>query len=159
MGISLNILLVDDEEIVHQTISGYLGDLGHHVDEAHDASAALEAIEERDYDLVIADLRMPGMDGLSFLARVKGSRPRMSVVIITGHGNMDMAVQALRLGAADFLAKPIRLLELDAVLEKSTRLRILTIQRTQAIEALREAKDKLEARIKEQTAELEKANH
>jgi len=140
---SLNILLVDDEEIVHQTVVGYLCDSGHCVDKAHNALAALKFIEASDYDLALVDVRMPGTDGLSFLAKAQEIRPEMSVIIITGQGDMDMAIRALKLGAADFLTKPIRLLELDAVLEKSVRLRTLVIQHTRDMEALQEARDEL----------------
>jgi len=122
---ALRILLVDDEEIVHQTLSPYLRDSGHEVDNARDGNNALKLIEAKDYDLALIDVRMPGMDGLFILSRIAEMRPELSSVIITGHGNMEMVIQALRLGAADFLTKPIKLLELDAVLEKSTRIRSL----------------------------------
>jgi|GEM_PF-1775789 len=150
---SLNILLVDDEEIVHQTVADYLRDSGHRVDKSYDPLAALEFIEARDYDLALVDIRMPCMNGLSFLTKVQEIRPEMSVVIITGQGNMDMVIQALRLGAADFLTKPIKLLELDAVLEKSIRLRTLVLQNMRTVEALRRAHDDLEALAKERSAE------
>ena len=122
---SLHVLLVDDEEIVHQTIGPYLRDCGHHVDNAWEGNTALELIEAKDYDLALIDVRMPGMDGLSVLSTIEEIRPELSAVIVTGHGNMETVIQALRLGAADFLTKPIKLLELDAVLEKSTRIRNL----------------------------------
>jgi len=134
---SLNIILADDEEIVHQTIAGYLRDLGHSVDGVYDGLAALESIKERDYDLALVDIRMPGMDGLSLLAEVQGICPEMSVVIITGHGNMDIAIQALRLGATDFLTKPIKLLELDAVLVTSARIHTLRRDRRHLRETIR----------------------
>ena len=119
MDRSLNILLVDDEEVVHQTIAGYLVDLGHQVDQAYDGLEALKSIKNHDYDIAIVDIRMPGIDGLSLLARIQETHPDISVVIVTGHGNMETVIQALRLGAVDFLEKPVKLLELDAVLEKS----------------------------------------
>ncbi|MEW5803343.1 MAG: sigma-54 dependent transcriptional regulator [bacterium] len=122
---SLRILLVDDEEIVHQTLCPYLQNCGHHVEDAWDGNTALKLIESSDYDLAIIDIRMPGMDGLSVLSAMGEIRPELSAVIITGHGNMEMVIQALRLGAADFLPKPVKLLELDAVLEKSMRIRSL----------------------------------
>ena len=150
----LNILLVEDEELVHQIAAGYLRDLGHRVDKVHDALAALESIEARNYDLALVDIRMPGTDGLSFLTKIQEIRLEMSVVIITGYGNMDMVLPALRLGAADFLMKPIKLLELDAVLEKSVRLRKLIVERMRNIEALQKASDELEARSREQAAEV-----
>ena len=121
----LHILLADDEEIVHRTLADYLVNAGHQVDDALDGKAALKLAEENDYDLALLDVRMPGMDGLSLLDRIQETRPDTSVVIITGHGDMATAVQALRSGAADLLTKPIDLLELDAALEKASRVRSL----------------------------------
>jgi len=117
----LRILLVDDEEIVHRTISPYLVDSGHQVESAHDAESALKMVEDNDYDLALVDIKMPGMDGLELLGLIQKERPEMAVVIISGHGTMELAIRALRLGADDFLPKPIKLLELDAVLEKCIR--------------------------------------
>jgi DNA-binding NtrC family response regulator len=121
----MNILLADDEEIVHQTLAPFLRDLGHEVDSVHDGNSALEKIDKNDYDLALVDIRMPGADGLSILAKSVEISPEISVVIITGHGSMELAVQALRLGAADFLTKPVKLAELEVVLEKAGRIREL----------------------------------
>ena len=142
----LNILLADDEDIIHETIGGHLTESGHSVNDVFDGLAALKAIKEGEYDLALFDLQMPGMDGLSLLAKVREIRPEMSVAIITGHGNMDVAIQALRLGATDFLTKPVKLLELDAVLVRITQFNLLrqdmnrlrvTIRGIQASEDLR----------------------
>jgi PAS domain S-box-containing protein len=140
MGSSLNILLAHDEEIVHKTIAGYLRDSGHHVDKVYDAHAALRAIQKRDYDMALVDIRISGMDDLFLFTRLREIRPEMPVIIITENCNMDMMVRALRLGATDFLTKPVKLLELDAVLEKSNWLRTLLAQRKHAEEALQESK-------------------
>ena len=153
MEYSLHILLADDEEIVHRTIVDYLRDLGHHVDEVYDGHAVLKSIEAHGYDLAIVDIRMPCIDWSDLVIKAKELRPEMPVVIITGHRSMDMTIQALRLGAADFLTKPIKLLELDAVLGKSVRFRKLVVQHIRDVEALREAHDKLELRAKKRTTE------
>ena len=133
---SLRILLADDEEIVHQTIGDYLGDTGHRIDKAYDGNGALKSIESRDYDLALIDLKMPGMDGMSLLIRIRQIRSVMPVVIITGHGTMESVIQALRLGAADFLTKPVKLLELDAVLEKCLHIRALRLESRRLHEAI-----------------------
>jgi len=133
----LRILLVDDEEIVFQTVGDYLRDSGHEVDEARDGASAAEQIETHDYDLALVDVRMPGMDGLTLLEKVQGIRPELPIVIITGHGNMEIVIQALRLGAADFLTKPIKFLELDAMLEKSVQIRTLRQDRRRLRETIR----------------------
>ena len=121
----LKILLADDEEIVHTTISGYLRDAGQQVDDARDGQAALQSIKACDYDLALIDLVMPGMEGLAVLRKAVEIRPEMPTVIITGHPGVETAVAALRLGAADYLGKPIKLAELEAVLHRVTHLRTL----------------------------------
>jgi len=121
----LEILLVDDEEIVHETLGGYLRNAGEQVDDARNGESALQSIKTREYDLALIDLLMPGMEGMAVLRKAVEIRPEMPTVIITGNPGMETAVAALRLGAADYLCKPIKLTELDAVLEKSRQLRSL----------------------------------
>jgi DNA-binding NtrC family response regulator len=133
----LNILLADDEDIIHETIGGYLTESGHSVNDVFDGHAALRAIKEDEYDLALVDLQMPGMDGMSLLAKVREMRPEMSVAIITGHGNMDVAIQALRLGVADFLTKPVKLLELDAVLMRIAQFNLLRRDRKRLRETIK----------------------
>ena len=116
------ILLVDDEEITHETTGAYLAESGAMVRSLHDVNSAVREIHRADYDLMLVDLRMPGMDGFKFLDTVQQTQPELSVVIITGRGGMETAIQALRFGVADFLPKPIEFLELDAVVEKAFRL-------------------------------------
>ena len=116
---SLRILLVDDEEIIHMTLGAYLCQCGHHVDKAMDGAAGLAAIESGSYDLLLADMRMPGLDGLSLIARSRQIRPEMPAVLITGHGDLEMEEAAVRLGVDGFLVKPIKLLELDAIVAQA----------------------------------------
>ena len=137
---SLQILLADNEEIVHQTIADYLQDSGHRVDRTHDGCAALKAVEKREYDLALVDMRVLDIDEFSLLTGMRETRPEMPVIIIIGCGDMDSAIQAMQHGAIDFLAKPVKLLELDAALEKAVRHRSLIVQCMQAEEALREYK-------------------
>ncbi len=80
---SLNILLVDDEEVVHQTLNGYLKDLGHVVEGVRDGLLALNLIQEKDFDLALVDIRMPGLDGMTLLEKIPEVRPDLPIVIIT----------------------------------------------------------------------------
>lgn len=115
---ALKILLVDDEDIVHLTLGDYLTDCGHHVEKAVDGRQALTALEARKHDLVIADVRMPGLDGLTLLAKVRETDKELPVIMITGHGDIDMQDEAVRVGAGGFLLKPIKLTELDELIAK-----------------------------------------
>lgn len=145
----MTILLVDDEPIIHQTLGDYLRASGHTVSEARSGAAAVKTLREGSFDLVLTDVLMPGMDGMALLSRLQEEWPDLSVVIITGHGNMEMAVQALRLGAVDFLTKPVKLLELDGVLEKVGRLRTLQKDRSTLRETVGRLQTEQDARIRE----------
>ena len=119
----LNILLVDDEEIIHTALSPFLRDLGHTVYDAYDGAAALEMIGTNEYDIVLTDIQMPRMDGFTLLEKINEIQPDLAVVIITAHGDMEMVIRALRMGAADFLTKPVKLVEIEAVIAKALRVR------------------------------------
>ena len=120
---ALRILIVDDEDIVRETLRDFVREFGHDVDGASDGVAALEAIKacNCNYDLAMVDVQMPGMDGLTFLARCREICPEIQVIMMTGHGDRETWDDAMRLGAADFLIKPIRLVDLNAMFEKTAR--------------------------------------
>ena len=152
MAHALHILLVDDEAIVHTTIGDYLKDVGHRIESVHDGVEALEAIKTHDYDLALIDIRMPRMDGMALLEEIQKLQLDVSIILLTAHGTMETVIQALRLGAADFLTKPIKFLELDAVIEKALRVRDLrrkqqhlreTIRGLQTSESLRKGNRRL----------------
>ena len=106
---STSILIVDDEKRICSSLSGILDDEGYETRAVHDGHAALEAIEEQVPNLIILDLWMPGMDGLQLLEIVKQRYPNVPAVVISGHGNIETAVKAIKLGAYDFLEKPLSL--------------------------------------------------
>lgn len=117
----MRILLVDDNEHSLQSLAVVLTDLGHEPVPQKDAVRALDLVQREFFPLVITDIRMPGMDGLELLSRIKASpySKNSDVVLITGHGDMETAVDALRKGAYDYLNKPINARELSAVVERS----------------------------------------
>src|SRR2546422_249421 len=106
---ALHVLIVDDDPALLQAVPETLRLRmnGVTVDTADSAVAALDRISARDYDAIVADIRMPGMDGLTLLAEILGRRPGTPTLMITGHGEEDLAVRALRGGAYDFIQKPI----------------------------------------------------
>jgi DNA-binding NtrC family response regulator len=102
------ILVVDDEVGIRDLLSKTLALAEYEVETVGDAAMALERIREADYDLVIADLKMPGMDGLTLIRQVKQIRPDLPVIIITGFSTESSAVEAVNLGVAGYLRKPFR---------------------------------------------------
>ena len=115
---SFHILIVDDEEIIHSTLGDFIRLMGHKTYHARDGNEGLTAIETRTYDLALIDVRMPGLDGIELLARSRQIRPKMPVVITTGHGDPTMSEKALELGALAFLIKPIRLSDLVKIMKE-----------------------------------------
>ncbi len=105
-GRRVRILVVDDEPDMAANIGLILRTAGHETLVETDALEALEAVERERPDLVVSDLRMPGLDGLAFVERVKRAHPEVSVVLLTGYASVDSAVEAMRRGASDYLAKP-----------------------------------------------------
>jgi len=100
------ILLVDDEEIVLRSCQRILRDGDYEIDVARDGLAALGLVNENDYDLLVLDIKMPRMDGIEVLRRVKEARPDIDIVMITGLHDIETAVKAMKLGALDYLPKP-----------------------------------------------------
>lgn len=101
------ILVVDDEEVVRHSHIRTLASMHCTVEVVRDGSEALEVMEQRPVDVVLLDLRMPGMDGMSVLKTIKQRWPDTEVVIITGYPTVDSAKEAVRLGAYDYLSKPV----------------------------------------------------
>lgn len=113
------ILVVDDETVLRRNLVRYLERSGHQADGVRTAEAALERIESNEYAVVLTDLRMPGMGGEELVGRLATARPDTRVIVMTAHATVDSAVEALRLGAWDYLLKP---LSLDAVERKVSAL-------------------------------------
>jgi len=105
----VNILLIDDEPIIHQSLGSFLRRVGHEVQIALNGKEGLSRVIEQTPDLVISDIKMPGLNGLDLLTHLKIHYPQIPVLLITGHGDMDTAVAALQIGAHSYLCKPIKL--------------------------------------------------
>jgi two-component system nitrogen regulation response regulator NtrX len=119
------VLIVDDESGVRASLAGILGDEGYAVQAVESGEACLAALEGRRFDLVLLDVWLPRMDGLETLARVRALDPELPVVVISGHGNIETAVKAVRMGARDFVEKPLSLEKTLLVVKNTLRQRRL----------------------------------
>jgi signal transduction histidine kinase/FixJ family two-component response regulator len=141
------ILLVDDEAGIRRVLSVLLADMGYEVLTADDGRAALELFRRHLPPIVVTDIKMPGMDGLALLRAIKEEAPDTEVIMITGHGDMELAVESLKLDAADFITKPIANDALEVALQRA-RKKIALRRRLQAYTA------DLEAMVRETSARL-----
>ena len=113
------VLIVDDEAAQRSALAGFLRKKGYEIIQADSAGQALAAVEQQVVDLVLSDLRMPGMDGSRLLIELKSRNPGLDVIIMTAFGTMEEAVQAMKNGARDFITKPIDLAQLEVILAKA----------------------------------------
>lgn len=104
-----DILIVDDEQDIRETLKGILEDEGYHADVADSGEACLEALKKRSFDVILLDIWLIGIDGLETLQKIRELDGRPEVVMISGHGTIETAVRATKLGAFDFLEKPLSL--------------------------------------------------
>lgn len=118
---ALDILIIDDEEDIRELIAGILDDEGHETRQAHDADSALEEIARRRPSLVFLDIWLQGsrMDGLQVLDELQSQHPEMPVVMISGHGNVETAVSAIKRGAYDYIEKPFKIDRLLLVTQRA----------------------------------------
>jgi DNA-binding NtrC family response regulator len=130
----LRVLFVDDESAIREVMKIELPRMGHDVVICEDGQVALKALEKHSFDAAIVDLRMPDMSGWDVIDHIKKVSPETEVVISTGHGDMEAAIQAVRRGAYDFLPKPCKLFEISAVLKRVAEKRTLT-NKTIALES------------------------
>ncbi|MBV8557181.1 MAG: sigma-54-dependent Fis family transcriptional regulator, partial [Planctomycetaceae bacterium] len=114
----LRILFADDEAHLRDLMQMELPRLGHEVTVCPDGASALRALEKGSYDAALLDVKMPGMTGIEVLTKIRQINPETQVIILTGHATVDTAVQALRLGAFDYLTKPCKWAELEVILKR-----------------------------------------
>ncbi len=118
MESKMRLMIVDDEQIVREALLIWFDKYGHEVDTAASGLQALEKLEQKPYQLLFVDIKMPGMDGIELLERVKDLYPDTMVVIITAYGSIESAVKAMRAGASDYLLKPFKPDQLSLVMER-----------------------------------------
>ena len=119
----IKVLLVDDEESFRRTLGKRLGKRGIVVEEAGTGEEALGKLVPFCPDVILLDVKMPGMDGLTALSKIKNKDPLVEVVMLTGHASMEIAIRGMELGAFDYLMKPVEFEELLYKLEDAARRR------------------------------------
>ncbi len=118
---TLNILVLDDERVFRDEIKEFLETDNFIVHLAAKPSVAFEILEQTEVDIIILDLKLPEMDGIAVLQKVKELYPDIEVIMITGHGDMDAVIQAMRYGAVEFFPKPFRLIDMKAAIQRTKR--------------------------------------
>ena len=130
------VLLVDDEQDFLETLSSRLEMRGLKVSAVTSGEQAIAEAREQEFDAIVVDLSMPGIDGLETLKRIKANNPNAEIIMLTGHGSVASGVEAMKLGAGDFLQKPVELTELMSKIGEAKGKRMLVLQK-QSQEELR----------------------
>jgi DNA-binding NtrC family response regulator len=115
----LKIMVLDDEPIVCKRLQPALEKLGYEVDTFTQSLEALDQIQDTDYDIIITDLKMKGIDGMRFLQEAKKRHPETEVIVITGFATLETAKESFQKGVFDFIAKPFKLSEIQEVVTKA----------------------------------------
>ena len=125
------LLIIDDEKNIREGLAANFEMEDYNVKTASNGAEGLKLLEQGDIDLVITDLRMPGISGEQVLAKVAAETPGIPVIILTGHGSIDSAVDAMRHGAYDFLTKPLNLDQLGMIVKRALESREMKVQHEQ----------------------------
>src|SRR6266545_1271465 len=125
MKASASILLVDDDSAFRQVMAGELRRLGYEVATAGSGEEAVARVEAHEPEIVLLDLRLPGMDGLATLKAIRARSPSTEVIMLTGHGSIDTAIESIRVGAFDYVTKPCPLDEIQIRVERAVEQRAL----------------------------------
>ena len=139
------ILVVDDEATTRRAVARALGLSGYEADSAASGEQALELLAARPYDLLLLDLRMPGMDGVEVMARVQERHPNLLIIVFTAHATVHSAVEAVRAGAADYLLKPSTIRDIEAAVARALERQRERLRRQHLIQVMAEALAALQA--------------
>src|SRR5665647_2847002 len=121
----IRVLILDDEKHFTEELAEFLELSGHIVYESNTVAEGMAMLDKNPVDLLILDIRLPGADGLDILKKVKAEKPMLEVIIVSGHGDMETVIKAMRLGAFDYLRKPFRHIDIQIAIERSQKFLIL----------------------------------
>ena len=123
------VLLVDDEEEFVRALAKRLTAKGFNVESSGDGESAVEKVKQSDFEVIVLDLAMPGMDGLETLKRLRQINSDLQVILLTGHGTIRSGVEAMKVGATDFLEKPAEFPELLAKIREAVARRMVLVEK------------------------------
>ena len=126
-----NVLIVDDEEQFLKIFAQRLQERGMKVDTATNGEEAVKLVKSKEFDAIVLDLVMPGMDGIETLKRIKSENPDLQIIMLTGHGTLEKGVEAMKSGAVDFIEKPLFLNKIIGKIAEAKRKRVLIIEKKQ----------------------------
>lgn len=115
----LPVLILDDERKIADKVAAYLTKRGYEAHTAYLPSQAFKILKQKPIDILISDVLMPEMNGLEILKKVKATHPQVEVIMVSGHGDMDMVIKAMHLGAVDFISKPFSFLDIQLAIERT----------------------------------------
>ena len=124
----MKVLIVDDERAIRNSLKEILGDEGYDVEVAEDGAVALQKVEKEKFDVIFCDIKMPGMDGVEVLGKLMEMGVDSAVVMISGHADIDTAVECIKKGAFDFVQKPLDLNRILITIKNASERVTLTTQ-------------------------------
>ncbi|MBM9603048.1 response regulator [Desulfopila inferna] len=127
--LNAKVLLVDDEEDFIHTLSQRLEVRGLKVTGATRGADAVDLVDKQEFDAIVLDLAMPGMDGLETLKKIRENHPEAEIIILTGHASVKTSIEAMKLGAEDYLEKPVDMQDLLKKIEEAKHKRILVLRK------------------------------
>ena len=113
------VLIVDDEPIVRESIRDWLDDAGYEVYTAESGEEALELVEKQDFSIIVIDVRLPGKTGIKVLGEIKQQKPQIQSIVITAYPSAELATEAMKLGAVDYLIKPVNPDDLESLIREA----------------------------------------
>ena len=113
------VLIVDDEPIVRESIRDWLDDAGYEVYTAESGEEALELVEKQDFSIIVIDVRLPGKTGIKVLSEIKQQKPQIQSIVITAYPSAELATEAMKLGAVDYLIKPVNPDDLESLIREA----------------------------------------
>jgi len=153
---NIRVIVVDDDISILRILKQLLKDKGYEVYTASNGNEAIDLILDNDIDLVITDLMMPESDGLEVLRKTKEKNPRTQVIMITGFATLDSAIEALKLGAFDYIRKPFKIAELDVTIRNAIDKIHLLKSNEMLLKHLRETHKRLKQSVSESVSVMEK---